>query len=98
MFAVTSGVFSQGNSARVFNKAPAIGSLSGKVSEKKTGAPLPSATVYIADLKIGAVADSNGHYVFKSLPSGSYLVEVRNVGLRSVTRNGNHLGRCGRKF
>ncbi len=66
---------------------PPIGSLSGKVSEKKSGAPLAGATVYIPDLKIGAVADSAGHYSFKSLPSGTYLVEVRFVGYKSVTQN-----------
>ncbi len=78
-----------GNAAGRFNKYAdgLTGSLSGKVTEKKNGTPLPSATVYISDLKIGAVADSNGNYSFKSLPSGTYLVEVRNVGFKSVTRN-----------
>ncbi|MFT3933204.1 MAG: TonB-dependent receptor [Chitinophagaceae bacterium] len=81
--------FSQGTAAGIFNKHSIglIGSLSGTVIEKKTGNPLPAATVYITDLKIGAIADSNGHYVFKSLPSGTYLVEVRNVGFKSVTKN-----------
>jgi len=65
---------------------PPTGSLSGKVSEKKSNAPLAGATVYIPDLKIGAVADADGHYSIKSLPSGSYLVEVRFVGYKSVTK------------
>ncbi|HSC36258.1 MAG TPA: TonB-dependent receptor plug domain-containing protein, partial [Chitinophagaceae bacterium] len=65
----------------------ATGSLGGKVLEKKSNAPLAGATVYIPDLKIGAVADAEGHYSFKSLPSGTYLVEVRFVGYKSVTRN-----------
>ncbi|MEP7279865.1 MAG: TonB-dependent receptor [Bacteroidota bacterium] len=81
--------FSQGSSAGLFGKRPinARGSLSGNVTEKKTGNPLPAATVYISDLKIGAVADSNGHYFFKSLPAGVYLVEVQNLGFKSVTKN-----------
>lgn len=66
--------------------SPPTGSLSGKVSEKKNSTPLAGATVYIPDLKIGAVADSAGHYSFKSLPSGNYLVEVRFVGYKSVTK------------
>ena len=78
--------------ANAIGKAPnhnitATGSLSGKVTEKNTGAALPSATVYIPDLKIGAVADTAGHYVFNSLPSGVYLIEVRNVGFKTITRN-----------
>jgi iron complex outermembrane receptor protein len=86
---VSSFCFSQGTSAEIFNKhlGGTTGSLSGKVTEKKNGSPLPAATVYISDLKIGAVADSNGHYFFKSLPSGTYLIEARNVGFRTVTRN-----------
>lgn len=72
----------QGPSARSVS-----GSLSGTVTEKKTGSPIPAATVYISDLKIGAVADSAGHYRFKSLPSGVYLVEARSVGFKSVTKN-----------
>ena len=81
--------FSQGNSTPLFNKKTILptGSLTGTVTEKKTGSALPAATVYISDLKIGAIADSNGHYNFKSLPSGTYLVEVRNVGFKSVTKN-----------
>ncbi len=47
---------------------------------------MAGATVYIPDLKIGAVADANGFYHFKSLPSGTYLVEARYVGYKVVTR------------
>jgi len=81
--------FSQGNAAGLPLKRLAVvtGSLSGTITEKKNGNPLPSATVYITDLKIGAIADSNGHYTFKSLPSGTYLVEVRNVGFKVITKN-----------
>lgn len=65
----------------------AAGSLSGTITEKKNGAPIPAATVYISDLKVGAVADSLGHYRFRSLPSGVYLVEARSVGYKSITKN-----------
>ncbi|HEY4148282.1 MAG TPA: carboxypeptidase-like regulatory domain-containing protein, partial [Chitinophagaceae bacterium] len=66
---------------------PTTGTLSGKVTDKKGGGPLAGATVYIADLKIGAVADNNGNYSFKTLPSGTYLIEARYVGYKAVTRN-----------
>jgi iron complex outermembrane recepter protein len=63
------------------------GSLSGKISEKEGGTALAGASVYIQDLKIGAVADSTGRYIFKSLPSGTYLVEVHYVGFKTATKN-----------
>ena len=63
------------------------GTLSGRVTEKESKSGLASASVYIPDLKIGAVADSTGHYHFNALPAGTYLVEVRYVGFKPVTRN-----------
>ncbi len=81
-------VFSQTSSAQINTKrTTVIGSLSGKITEKKNGKPLPAATVYISDLKIGAIADTAGNYVFKSLPAGTYLIEAGIVGFKSVTKN-----------
>ena len=47
------------------------GSLSGKVIDSATGNPLPGSTVYIADLKLGVVADASGNYRFANLPIGN---------------------------
>lgn len=66
---------------------PVNGSLSGRVTEKSKGAALPGASVYIPDLKLGAIADSGGHYQFNVLPSGTYLVEVHSVGFKTFTEN-----------
>ncbi len=60
-------------------------SLSGKVINNVNRQPLPGATVYIPDLKRGAVADQNGHYEINNLPSGKYLVEVRYAGFSTLT-------------
>src|SRR5450432_1113124 len=57
-----------------------LGTLSGKVTDSATGKPLPGASVYIADLKLGAVADESGAYHFANLPSGSYLIEAHAIG------------------
>ena len=69
------------------------GNLSGRVTDKIKGNAVPGATVYISDLKLGVVADSNGNYVFKSIPTGTYLVEAHSVGYKTttltVTVNGN---------
>jgi len=73
---------------RTDRKGPegASGSLSGKVTEKN-GTPVSGATVYIADLKLGVIADTGGYYTFSSLPSGKYLVEVHSIGFKSYTRS-----------
>ena len=64
---------------------PNTASLSGSVTEKATGRPIPGATVYINDLKLGAVTDTSGHYSFHNLPSGKFLVEARSVGFKALT-------------
>ena len=64
-----------------------IGTLSGLVTEKITGQGLAGASVYINDLRLGVITDSSGHYSFKNMPSGNYLVEVRHVGFKPFTRN-----------
>lgn len=63
------------------------GTLSGSVEDSSTGKPILSATVYIADLRLGAIADADGHYRFSNLPSGTYLVEVHAIGYSTITRN-----------
>ncbi|HKB44963.1 MAG TPA: carboxypeptidase-like regulatory domain-containing protein, partial [Chitinophagaceae bacterium] len=59
-------------------------SLSGKITDTKTGAPLPGASIFIHDIRIGATAGNDGSYKISSLPSGNYLVEVSSVGYKSV--------------
>jgi iron complex outermembrane recepter protein len=57
-----------------------LGTLSGKVTDSVSGKPLPGASVYIADLKLGVVVDEAGNYRFANLPSGTYLVEAHAIG------------------
>jgi len=65
---------------------PGSGSLTGKVTDKSKGSPLEGASVYIPDLRVGAVVDASGIYKFNNLPSGSYLIEVHSVGFKTVTK------------
>jgi iron complex outermembrane recepter protein len=68
-------------------KEKILGTLSGKITEAKSGKPVAGATVYITDLKLGVAADSAGAFFFRSLPPGSYLVEAHSVGYRNLSRN-----------
>ena len=65
------------------------GSLSGKVLDSVSGNGIPGASVYIADLKLGALADAQGNYRYANLPSGTYLVEAHAIGhstqIKSIT-------------
>lgn len=57
--------------------------LTGKVTDAHTGEPLPGASVFMADIRIGATADSLGNYSFKNLPSGHHTIEVSYAGFNS---------------
>jgi hypothetical protein len=45
-------------------------SLSGKVTDAKNNAPLPGATVYLNDLKMGVATGSDGKYTLNNIPAG----------------------------
>ncbi len=58
--------------------------LSGKITDASTGLPLPGASVYVQDEKIGAIADANGIYRFNNIPVGHHLLEVSHTGFLSI--------------
>lgn len=63
------------------------GSLSGRILDSASGAGLAGASVYIADLKLGALADATGNYKFANLPTGTYLVEAHAIGHSTQIKN-----------
>ncbi|MCL6523684.1 MAG: TonB-dependent receptor [Thermoflavifilum sp.] len=66
--------------------------LTGKVVDSLTQKPLAGATVFIPDLHTGTICDANGHYTINHLPAGNYLVEVRFLGYKTISRQVNLRG------
>lgn len=58
--------------------------ISGKITDAKTGEPLPGASISISDIKIGTVADENGMFILNDVPSGHHLIEVTYTGYSSI--------------
>lgn len=58
--------------------------LSGRVTDQKSGEPLPGATVYIPDLKTGTATDIDGRFLFTRLPSTTLLIQVSFLGYGAV--------------
>ncbi|MDB5205302.1 MAG: TonB-dependent receptor [Flavisolibacter sp.] len=54
--------------------------LSGKITDAQTGSPLPGASIYIADARIGSVTDDQGNYNFKNIPAGHHIIEISYSG------------------
>ncbi len=62
-------------------------SFSGNILATSTNSPLAGATIYIADLKKGGVANNAGHFQINNIPYGAYLAEIRYVGYKSILKN-----------
>lgn len=56
------------------------GNLSGTVTEKSEGKPIPGATISIPDIRMVTVTDANGKYKFSQVPRGTYLVQISYLG------------------
>ena len=83
-------VYSQPDLTEIKNSFPGVSEktvLTGKVTDAKTGLPLPGASIFIHDVKTGITAGTGGIYRTPAVPSGSYLVEVSFIGYRSVSES-----------
>lgn len=59
-------------------------SFSGKITDARTAEPLPGASIFIADLKLGTLADNDGRFQFTEVPMGHHLVEISHTGYSSI--------------
>ena len=59
-------------------------SLSGKITDSKTGEALPGVAVYLPDLKTGTTSASDGTYKLDNLPKTKVLVQVTFIGYKLI--------------
>ena len=62
----------------------AKGSLTGKITDLATGKPLAGASIYFADLRVGAVADTDGNYKLPYVSAGTFIAEISYPGYSSL--------------
>ncbi|MBN1434351.1 carboxypeptidase regulatory-like domain-containing protein [Candidatus Fermentibacterales bacterium] len=67
-----------------FELVPDIGTISGRVVDRQTGAPIMGASVSIASLGVGLTTRSDGSYELE-VPSGSYTLEASAEGYTPST-------------
>ncbi len=60
------------------------GSMSGRVTDKKTGEPLLGVNIVFKGTYYGAVTDINGSYRVKNVNAGTYYVEISFIGYKTV--------------
>ena len=59
-------------------------SLSGRVANAENGLPIPFATIYIAELSSGTLADSLGNFELTNFPSSEMTLKISAVGYNSI--------------
>src|SRR4030095_7666865 len=58
--------------------------ITGKLTDVKTGEPVAAASIYFPDLRAGAASNSQGVYPISNISRGHYLVEVSHLGFSSI--------------
>lgn len=59
--------------------------LTGKITDKKTGDPLHGVNIYLPDLKTGTISDTGGIYTIRNLPAIKVLIQLSYVSYRTFT-------------
>ena len=79
-------------------KTFAQNTLTGMVFNAAKNIPISGALLQIPDLKVSAITDSNGNYVFENLPKGTYLVEADALGFASNAQSVRTVGKASLNF
>ena len=62
------------------------GTLSGTVTDAKTGETIPGATIQILETSLGAITDANGYYSIPNIPAKTYNVQASFVGYETMVK------------
>ncbi|NVO09125.1 MAG: TonB-dependent receptor [Bacteroidales bacterium] len=68
----------------VYNILNAQNRISGRITDQETGMGIPGVTIYIPDLKTGALSDTSGFYKISNLPLSKVIVQVSFVGYKTI--------------
>lgn len=77
-------ILSVGIQASLF--AQSTGTITGKVTDAKTGEPLVGATVILEGTQLGDATNSQGRYTINNIPPKTYNVKTSYVGFVSQTK------------
>ncbi|MCC6549242.1 MAG: TonB-dependent receptor [Ignavibacteriaceae bacterium] len=61
------------------------GKVTGKITDKDTGEPIPFANVFVEGTSTGSASDIDGNYVILNLAPGLYSISASVVGYQKVT-------------
>ena len=65
---------------------PQYYTISGRITDKSSGSPVPFVNVYISNLGKGAVSDTNGIYKITTSKPGNYEIKFSFIGYKDVLK------------
>jgi hypothetical protein len=66
---------------------PGQGAVTGYVTDKESGEPLPNANVILSGTILGAATDMNGKFLITNIPHGLYSLQVSYIGYETMNVN-----------
>ena len=76
-------------------RRPATGTITGKVLDEATQAPIPSVVVIVVGANRGAITDEKGVYTITGVPSGRQVVRAEMIGYKRADRTADVRGEQG---
>jgi len=70
----------------VFQATAQTGTITGEVTDTRSGEPLPGANVAVLETQTGVAADSDGNYRIEAVEPGTYTLEASFVGYDPVRK------------
>ncbi len=61
------------------------GTLTGAITDERTGEALPGVNIYLIELERGTATDLNGEYTISNIPYGTYTIEVSYIGYETIS-------------
>ncbi|MBX2932563.1 MAG: TonB-dependent receptor [Chitinophagaceae bacterium] len=58
----------------------------GNVKDATTNKPLNGASIYLPELKIGTISDTNGNFSITNLKKGTYLLQITFTGYKTLSK------------
>lgn len=65
-----------------------LGTLTGRVINSATQAPINLASIQLMQTSYGAISDSSGYFEIENIPVGSYQLEIKHIAFSSIIKPG----------
>lgn len=64
--------------------APLQGTITGRVTDGRTGEPISAAQIFIEGTGVGSLSQANGRYLLQNVPDGTHTLSAERIGYATV--------------